>query len=252
MDRKTMQEMVSALAEEVKRYVRETLAGLPPPEPGPAGPQGPQGERGADGAPGAAGETGPQGAKGEPGEPGPAGEAGPGGERGERGERGEAGRDAFELDVLTGLVEGKSYPRGTLAQHRGGTIRAFRDTDPLIGEGADFRDKGWHVVMNGIASETEEVLDEGRELVRVTRYTDGREMRRSIRFAAMIYRGVWTERGYHPGDCVTWAGSVWHCERATSEKPGGAGGEWRLMVKRGRDGKDGTYEPARPAPVVRG
>jgi len=56
---------------------------------------------------------------------------------------------------------------------------------------------------------------------------------------AAIYRGVWIEKTYDRGDCVTWAGSVWHCNAATASKPGEGGPAWTLQVKRGRDGRDG-------------
>jgi hypothetical protein len=62
----------------------------------------------------------------------------------------------------------------------------------------------------------------------------------TARFAVDIYRGVWTEgRAYEPGDGVTWAGSEWHCQTATTTKPGDGSKAWTLKVKRGRDGKDG-------------
>jgi hypothetical protein len=59
-------------------------------------------------------------------------------------------------------------------------------------------------------------------------------------FALDIYRGVWLEgKTYEPGDGVTWAGSEWHCQAATTTKPGDGSKAWTLKVKRGRDGKDG-------------
>jgi hypothetical protein len=56
------------------------------------------------------------------------------------------------------------------------------------------------------------------------------------------YWGVYQDgKAYDAGDLVTWAGSAWHCEEATTSKPGEYAGAkaWTLMVKRGRDGKDG-------------
>ena len=84
-----------------------------------------------------------------------------------------------------------------------------------------------------------------------------------IHIPAMLYRGVWREGSYEPGDVVTWGGSAWHCNEKTTEKPGGSppdktggtggsgsgsGGNggvggaapWRLMVKEGRPGKDAS------------
>ena len=57
-------------------------------------------------------------------------------------------------------------------------------------------------------------------------------------FPVMIDRGVWTERVYQKGDCVTWGGSLWVCQRETSAKPDSPDSGWRLAVKKGRDGKD--------------
>jgi len=59
----------------------------------------------------------------------------------------------------------------------------------------------------------------------------------------LLYKGVWQEdQTYEPGNTATWAGSLWHCNESTRDKPG-TSGAWTLIVKRGRDGKD--YE--RPA-----
>lgn len=62
-----------------------------------------------------------------------------------------------------------------------------------------------------------------------------------------IYRGVFTEgKGYEIGDTVTWAGSLWHCDAPTIDKPGDASSSWTLAAKRGRDGKDGKGEKGEP------
>lgn len=54
-----------------------------------------------------------------------------------------------------------------------------------------------------------------------------------------IWRGVWTEgKSYDVADRVTWGGSEWHCNEATTSKPGESKA-WTLCVKKGRDGKDG-------------
>lgn len=70
-------------------------------------------------------------------------------------------------------------------------------------------------------------------------FTHGSEMHSfEFAFPVAIYRGVWTEKEWQRGDMVTWAGSVWHADKATSAKPDTADSGWRLAVKRGRDGKD--------------
>jgi hypothetical protein len=55
------------------------------------------------------------------------------------------------------------------------------------------------------------------------------------------YRGT---TAYRPGDVVTWAGSAWHAKEATMEPPGDGSKTWTLMVKRGRDGRDGKDRAA--------
>lgn len=68
------------------------------------------------------------------------------------------------------------------------------------------------------------------------------EQSKSFTFSlpVVIDRGVYqAERGYEPGDAVTWAGSLWVAKAATTAKPD-TGPDWRLAVKRGRDGKDAT------------
>lgn len=58
--------------------------------------------------------------------------------------------------------------------------------------------------------------------------------------AGLIYQGVYQDgKQYERGDVATWAGSLWHCNAETLTKPGEGSRDWQLVVKRGRDGKDG-------------
>lgn len=78
--------------------------------------------------------------------------------------------------------------------------------------------------------------DDGRTLK--FKFTRG-EVMHSFEFAlpVPIYRGVFKEgESYERGDLVTWGGSLWHCDKGTSEKPNPD--SWTLAAKRGRDGKD--------------
>lgn len=53
----------------------------------------------------------------------------------------------------------------------------------------------------------------------------------------VIDRGIFRDgASYERGDAVTWAGSLWIAQRSAETKPGD-GEDWRLAVKRGRDGK---------------
>lgn len=59
-----------------------------------------------------------------------------------------------------------------------------------------------------------------------------------LKFPVMIYRGVFKEgQTYERGDTVTWAGSLWHCDEPTADRPEGEAKAWTLAAKRGRDGK---------------
>lgn len=161
---------------------------------------------------------------------------------------GAPGRDALAIEILPTIDEAKSYPRGTFAEYAGGMIRAIRNTDPIK---ASLEVAGWIVCMNGIASELEETTDEGRTITRTTIYTNGRRMVREIKTTALLYRGVWREGEYQPGDVTTWSGSGWHCEKTSRDKPG-TSDAWKLMVKHGSPGKDGaagSTASASPSPV---
>lgn len=55
-----------------------------------------------------------------------------------------------------------------------------------------------------------------------------------------IYRGIYKPGEYEEGDSVTYGGSIWIAEKDTKGTPGTANSGWRLAVKRGNDGKDGS------------
>ena len=55
----------------------------------------------------------------------------------------------------------------------------------------------------------------------------------------LAFVGVYQDgKTYDVGHVATWAGSAWHCNEATTTKPGDGSKAWTLMVKRGRDGRD--------------
>ena len=56
-------------------------------------------------------------------------------------------------------------------------------------------------------------------------------------WAPMNYRGVWQPGQYERGAVVTHAGSMFHCNNETDDKPGESSA-WVLCCKKGRDGKD--------------
>lgn len=65
------------------------------------------------------------------------------------------------------------------------------------------------------------------------------------------YLGVYQQgKAYEPGDCVTWAGQLWHCHETTIAPPGDGSKLWQLCVRKGRDGKDGKAAATLPVIVT--
>jgi hypothetical protein len=154
------------------------------------------------------------------------------------GDDGAPGRDALAIDILPTIDETKSYPRGTFAEYRGGTIRAIRNTDPITA-GLTLASAGWSIAARGVWEETEELMADGRTTVRKTKYTCGSVLERKTKSAQIIYRDIYRpETEYDRGDIVTFGGSTWHCmvDKPT-DKPG-ISDQWRLIVKKGAPGKD--------------
>lgn len=156
--------------------------------------------------------------KGDPGEPGDAGEKGADGKDGANGRDGLNGKDGAGIADL-------------LRDHEGNLVATFTDgrlknLGPI--QGKDGRD--------GITPEFMDANFEGRVLR--LEFSVGDTIK-SVEFDLPCpeYRGVWKEaESYERGDMVTWGGSLWHCDKATAEKPGTD--DWTLAAKKGRDGKD--------------
>jgi hypothetical protein len=80
--------------------------------------------------------------------------------------------------------------------------------------------------------------DDGRTLL-LKFSADGMTATHEIQMPVVIDRGVYkADADYLQGDAVTWGGSIFIAQRDTSAKPE-ASDDWRLAVKRGRDGKPG-------------
>jgi len=206
-----------------------------PGEPGIMGPPGPNGEPGAEGPQGLQGERGLAGEQGPQGLPGIPGERGEKGIDGRDGREGEPGRDAVQIDVMAAIDPERRYPRGMYAAHAGGLVRSFRATDPL---GDNLDACGWHVVVNGIGDIAIDQIDERSFAVRTTT-TDGVQVTRQLTIPAVLDRGVFREGSeYAKGDGVTFGGSFWIAQKDAPEGKPGTSPDWRLAVKKGRDGAD--------------
>ena len=68
--------------------------------------------------------------------------------------------------------------------------------------------------------------------------TDRRLAALEQRTEGFKYCDVWQERRqYEVGNFVTHGGSLWHCNRPTSRRPGDGTKDWTLAIKCGRDGR---------------
>ncbi|EFK8191049.1 phage portal protein, partial [Escherichia coli] len=137
------------------------------------------------------------------------------------------GRDATALEVLPAIDDQKSFPRGTYATHLGGLWRAYEKTHGM---------RGWECLVDGVADIDVSMTDE-RLFSVVIRQSSGQCTEKTFSLPVMLYRGVFRAgKTYHPGDTVTWGGSLWHCNSMTGDKPGEAhSSAWTLAAKRGRD-----------------
>lgn len=189
-------------------------------DPGSAGPQGEKGLDGAhgkdgidgingrdgkDGRDGVDGETGPQGPQGPPGAPGA---AGLNGEKGMDGRDGKDGRDG------QAGMPGRDGMKG----------------DP----GRDG--------IDGLGFDDLDVVHDGERTVTFT-FTKGEIVKAfPVVFNVPLFRGVFEEKDYAQGDMVQFGGNLYYAQRATSQKPsehGEGAKDWKLAVRRGRDGKEG-------------
>ena len=188
--------------------------------------KGDAGVAGKDGVPGAAGE---RGEKGEPGQVGKDGVPGAVGDRGEKGDAGVAGKDADPALIermvaaavakLPAAINGKDGPPG-------------RDGQP----GVPGRDGS--PGSDGLGIEDAEIDYDGERTI-IVRLSRGDRVKESkIVLPIVIDRGVWQARAFERGDGVSWKGSFWIARRDTSASPAEGSRDWRLAVKRGRDGRD--------------
>ena len=152
----------------------------------------------------------------------------------------EHGRDALDLEILPAIDEAKQYPRGTYAAHLGGLWRSYERTHGL---------KGWECIVDGIAA-VNVTQDSVREFSVTLAKSSGQVEEQKFTLPAMIYKGVWRPGEAQPGDTFTFGGSLWHCDEATTDKPGESKA-FTLAAKRGKDGNDAVQIKREPQGVVK-
>ena len=152
----------------------------------------------------------------------------------------EHGRDALDLEILPAIDEAKQYPRGTYAAHLGGLWKSYERTHGL---------KGWECIVDGIAA-VNVTQDSVREFSVTLAKSSGQVEEQKFTLPAMIYKGVWRPGEAQPGDTFTFGGSLWHCDEATTDKPGESKA-FTLAAKRGKDGNDAVQIKREPQGVVK-
>lgn len=81
--------------------------------------------------------------------------------------------------------------------------------------------------------ESIDITQEGRNVVIKLGSTE-----HAIKLDSIIDKGVWRDGDYEKGDAVTHGGSLWIAQVDDPKDAPGTSKEWRLAVKKGRDGRD--------------
>ena len=119
-----------------------------------------------------------------------------------------------------------------LQRHADDLLQKAVDRWPKPRDGIDGED--------GLGFEDLEVV-QGEDLRTFTfKFARGEKVREwTFTVPAMIDRGVFEQgKEYREGDTVSWGGHMWVVKAARTEaKPNEGGTDWRLAVRRGRDGK---------------
>ena len=159
------------------------------------------------------------GAPGRDGEPGPRGEPGPMGPQGEKGADG-VGMAGAVIDrdgnlVIT-LTNGETKMLG-----------------PVVGkDGAPGRDGADGLGFEDMSFDFD---DAGRPVATFSRG----DVVKSVRLPCIIDRGVYKpDAAYLKGDAVSYGGSLWIAQKDAPEGRPDGSPDWRLAVKKGRDGRD--------------
>lgn len=82
-------------------------------------------------------------------------------------------------------------------------------------------------------------LDDDGRTMKLSMKADGREISREVKIPSVIYRGVFRHgEKYEKGDALTYGGSLWIAVKDEAEGVPGTCDDYKLAVKRGRDGRE--------------
>ncbi|MDX0487531.1 hypothetical protein GOL97_26125 [Sinorhizobium medicae] len=157
-----------------------------------------------------------------------------------------------ELEKRLAEAEARSAPvsvAGALIDRTGSLVLTMsdgttKDLGPIVGRDGD-------PGKDGLGFDDLDVSYDGEKTITL-KFTQGERVKEfAFTMPVVIDRGVYRDGSeYKAGDGVTWGGSFWIAQKDTSAKPD-AGDDWRLSVKRGRDGKHGEMKQAKAHSPVR-
>lgn len=180
-------------------------------ENGEAGKDGRDGKDGLDGKDGADGRAGADGA------PGTDGKGGDAGDRGAAGEKGADGRDGRDGQSGQTGIAGRDGIDGSPGR-----------------DGVNGKDG-----LDGLGFDDLSVEHDGERTFTLSFRRGDQVKEFAFALPVAIDRGVYKDgTDYARGDGVTWAGSWFLAQKDQPQGKPGESDDWRLAVKRGRDGKD--------------
>lgn len=113
------------------------------------------------------------------------------------------------------------------------------------------KDLGLVLGADGLGFEDLEAVDEPTAMIfRFSRGDRVKEFAYPKPSLADFYKGIWKDGAYKAGETVTFGGSLWLVRRNTSARPE-TNDDFVLVVKKGRDGKDGELKAPAPKPTVK-
>lgn len=183
--------------------------------------------------------------KGEKGDPGEAGQHGIDGKDGRDGVDGAAGKDGIAptAEEVAKAMEGH-FAKWALDFERkaDGVLSKAVDKLRQPEDGKPGRDaiqlKDFDISLSDDGRTVKMFLSGGDDIIE-----------RSVKIPSILDRGVFRDGGtYEKGDGVTYGGCFWIAQKDEPEGKPGATDDWRMAVKRGRDGRE-SVKVERSGPV---
>jgi len=200
---------------------------------------GPKGEIGEKGEPGLAGRNGVDGAPGLDGKDGEIGANGADGKDGKDGRDGVDGKSVSVDDLRPEFDRKLAEWQLDFERRAVDVMQRSMDRVPLPKDGKDGRD-GTNGAdgRDGFGFDDLQVLDDGIGGVTL-KFVRGAESKEfAVRLPVVMDCGVYRDgTDYIKGAGVTWGGSFWIAQKDNPEGKPEQTPDWRLAVKRGRDGK---------------